>query len=234
MPQDRENFILSADYSQIELRLLAHVSGDKNLQEAFLSGVDIHTLTAAKVFEVAVSEVTKEMRYRAKAVNFGIIYGQSKYGLAKALGISHDDAQLFIGKYFKTYPGVKTYMENTVKHAEQTGFVETIFGRKRYLADELGSANAMVREFAKRAAINQPMQGTAADLIKMAMIDFAGKIKGLKSKMIMQVHDEIVVELDRTERDVVQKLIKESMELGQPLSVPLVVDISVGESWKEG
>ena len=236
VPRDKENsLILSADYSQIELRLLAHITEDKHLSEAFNSGIDVHTLTASKVFEVPVEEVTKEMRYKAKAVNFGIIYGQSKYGLAKAIGISNKEAEEFINKYFATYPRVKAYMEGTVMEAEKKGFVETIFGRKRYLETELASSNAMIREFGKRAAINQPMQGTAADLMKIAMIDFSKELKenGLKSKMIMQVHDELVVEVLKSELDIITSLVKEAMELNQPLSVPLVVDVNVGESWKE-
>lgn len=234
--EDRENsLLLSADYSQIELRLLAHISQDVHLLKAFNDGVDVHTLTASKVFEVPVDQVTKDMRYKAKTVNFGIIYGQSKYGLAKTLGISNDDANLFIEKYFATYPRVKAYMEGTIMQVEQQGYVETIFGRKRYLAQELASPNAMIREAAKRAAINQPMQGTAADLMKIAMIDFSRKLKenNLKSKMIIQVHDELVVEVLKSELDAVKTLVKEAMELNQPLSVPLVVDINVGESWKE-
>ena len=236
VPKDRENsLILSADYSQIELRLLAHITEDKHLMEAFKTGVDVHTLTASKVFEVPVEEVTKEMRYKSKAVNFGIIYGQSKYGLAKAIGISNAEAGEFIDKYFATYPRVKAYMEGIVREVEKQGYVETIFGRKRYLETELSSSNAMIREFAKRAAINQPMQGTAADLMKIAMIDFAKRLKehNLKSKMIMQVHDELVVEVLKSELDEVKTLVKEAMELNQPLSVPLVVDINVGETWKE-
>ncbi len=236
VPFDRDNYvIMSADYSQIELRILAHVSGDVNLINAFNSDVDVHTLTASKVFEVPVEDVTKEMRYKAKAVNFGIVYGQSKYGLAKALGISAAEADTFIAKYFETYPRIKDYMHNMVEKVEEDGFVETIFGRRRYLETEINSPNAMIREFAKRAAINQPMQGSASDLIKLAMIDFARKLKeaGLKSRMIIQVHDELVVEVEKTEFDKVRALILESMELGQPLSVPLLVDINAGESWKE-
>ena len=236
VPADKEKgLILSADYSQIELRLLAHITQDKHLLEAFNNGIDVHTLTASKVFDVPVEDVTKEMRYKSKAVNFGIIYGQSKYGLAKSLGISNADAETFIEKYFATYPKVRAYMEGTVIEAEEKGFVETIFGRKRYLSTELSSSNGMIREFAKRAAINQPIQGTAADLMKIAMIDFSKKLKenNLKSKMIMQVHDELVVEVVKSELDVVTNLVKEAMELQQPLSVPLVVDVNVGESWKE-
>lgn len=236
IPRDRENgLILSADYSQIELRLLAHVSGDEHLIEAFKSGEDIHRITASKVFDVPLDKVTKEMRYKAKAVNFGIVYGQSKYGLAKALNISIYDAENFINRYFATYPNVKKYMEDIVQKVSEQGYVETMFGRKRYLAGELNSSNGMVRDFAKRAAINHPMQGTAADLIKLAMVDLDRKMyaNNLKSKLIMQVHDELVLEVYKDELEVVQKLVREAMELNQPLSVPLIIDISVGETWQE-
>lgn len=236
VPKDRENYlIMSADYSQIELRLLAHVSQDEHLIDAFKSGIDVHTLTASKVFDVPVSEVTKEMRYKSKAVNFGIVYGQSKYGLAKALKINPEDAERFINKYFETYPKIKLYMDSMVNFVEKEGYVETIFGRKRYLENEINSPNGMIREFAKRAAINHPMQGSASDLIKIAMIDFANKLKtnNLKSKMIMQVHDELVVEVEKTELETVKKLVFESMELGQPLRVPLLIDINTGGTWQE-
>lgn len=236
VPADRQNsLILSADYSQIELRLLAHVSGDVNLINAFNSGVDVHTLTASKVFDVPVAEVTKEMRYKAKAVNFGIVYGQTKYGLAKALKISADEAQSFIDKYFMTYPRILSYMQEMVEQVEEKGFVSTIYGRRRNLQNEINSPNGMIREFAKRAAINHPMQGSSADLIKMAMIDFARSLKdnNLKSKLIMQVHDELVVEVLKDELETVKDLVKKSMELSQPLKVNLLVDINVGDSWKE-
>lgn len=236
IPKDRENsVILSADYSQIELRLLAHVSEDEHLIEAFKSGVDVHTLTASKVFGVPVDEVTKDMRRRSKAVNFGIVYGQSKYGLAKALKITNDEAESFINKYFETYPKVKLYMQAMVELVEKQGYVETIFGRKRYLDKEINSPNGMIREFAKRAAINHPMQGSASDLIKIAMIDFYKKLKdnNLKSELIIQVHDELVVEVKKSEFDTVTELVKQAMELNQPLRVPLLVDINTGASWKE-
>ncbi|MDY6359048.1 MAG: DNA polymerase I [Cyanobacteriota bacterium] len=236
IPKDRENsVILSADYSQIELRLLAHVSEDEHLIEAFKSGVDVHTLTASKVFGVPVDEVTKDMRRRSKAVNFGIVYGQSKYGLAKALQITNDEAESFINKYFETYPKVKLYMQAMVELVEKQGYVETIFGRKRYLDKEINSPNGMIREFAKRAAINHPMQGSASDLIKIAMIDFYKKLKdnNLKSELIIQVHDELVVEVKKSELDTVTELVKQAMELNQPLRVPLLVDINTGASWKE-
>lgn len=236
VPRDKENALLmSADYSQIELRLLAHCSRDDSLIEAFSSGEDIHTKTAARVFEVPVDGVTKDMRYKAKAVNFGIIYGQSKYGLAKGLNIAPFAAEMFIEKYFATYPKVKEYMSNTVRFVHENGYVETIFGRKRYLTNELSSPNHAIRESAERAAINQPLQGTAADLLKMAMIDLDKKLKenNLKSKMIMQVHDELVLEVEKSEFDLVKKLTVEAMELNQPLLVPLVVDVNFGSSWIE-
>lgn len=236
IPKDKENYLmLSADYSQIELRLLAHISQDKHLIEAFRTNVDVHTLTASKVFDVPLNEVTKEMRYKAKAVNFGIIYGQSRYGLAKGLGITWEEAEDFINKYFKTYPGVKKYMTGVVVKAEKKGYVESIYGRKRHLENELNSSNNQIREFAKRAAINHPMQGTAADLIKIAMIDLNNKLKenNLETKMIMQVHDELVLEVKKSEFEIVKSLVLEAMELGQPFDVPLLVDISAGTSWKE-
>ena len=234
---DKENsLILSADYSQIELRLLAHVSEDEHLIHSFTSGEDIHTMTASKVFGVGLNEVTKEMRRRAKAVNFGIVYGQSKYGLAKNLGISNNEAQEFIDKYFETYPRVKEYMNYEIDFVNKHGYVETIFGRKRYLASELHSSNFQIREFAQRAAINQPLQGTAADLIKMAMIDVEKELeaKKLKTKMIMQVHDELVFEVPKDELETVKELVLKCMELNQPLRVPLEVDINYGSIWREG
>ena len=234
---DKENsIILSADYSQIELRLLAHVSEDEHLIHAFTSGEDVHTMTAAKVFGVAIEDVTKEMRRRAKAVNFGIVYGQSKYGLAKNLGISNSEAQEFIDKYFETYPKVKEYMNSKIEFVTEHGYVETVFGRKRYLASELMSSNYQIREFAQRAAINQPLQGTAADLIKMAMIRVENELeqKQLKAKMIMQVHDELIFELPKTELEIVKSIVLDCMALDQPLKVPLEIDVNYGTSWKEG
>lgn len=234
--QDKEhNLILSADYSQIELRLLAHVSGDEHLINAFNSDIDVHTLTASKVFGVDVENVTKDMRRKAKAVNFGIIYGQSRYGLAKALNISNTQAQEFIDKYFESYPKIKQYMQDKIDFANENGYVETLLGRKRFLLAELQSSNYQIREFAQRAAINQPLQGTAADLIKQAMIEVDKQIsaKGLKAKMIMQVHDELVFELPKKELEELKQLVVTAMELSQPLKVPLVVDVNYGESWKE-
>ncbi len=225
--------LLSADYSQIELRLLAHCSGDENLIQAFNSGEDIHAQTAARVFDVPLNEVTKDMRSRAKAVNFGIIYGQTRWGLASSLGISNEEAQLFIDKYFLTYPKVKEYMDNSVQEAYRNGYARTLYGRKRYLLDELMSTNRNIKEFAQRAAINTPLQGTASDLIKLAMIEFDKMLadNNLKSKMIMQVHDELIVETYKEELEQVQHLVKQAMELNQPFKVPLVVDIEYGSTW---
>ncbi len=235
-PQDRENYLmLSADYSQIELRLLAHVANDEHLIEAFTKNIDVHTLTASKVFGVPIGDVTKDMRRKAKAVNFGIVYGQSKYGLAKSLNISNDEAGEFINKYFESYPKIQQYMTNEIDFVHENGYVETLYGRRRYLGAELSSANYQIREFAERAAINQPLQGTAADLIKMAMIEVDKKLseKNMKSKMVMQVHDELVFEVEKSELDELKTLVLEAMELGQPFKVPLDVDINYGESWKE-
>lgn len=235
-PQDKENYMmLSADYSQIELRLLAHVANDEHLIEAFNNDIDVHALTASKVFEVPIEEVTKDMRRKAKAVNFGIVYGQSKYGLAKSLNISNDQAGQFIDKYFESYPKIKQYMIEKVDYVHEYGYVETLYGRKRYLGAELSSANYQIREFAERAAINQPLQGTAADLIKMAMIKIDEELtkKNLKSKMVMQVHDELVFEAAKDEIEELKFIVKNGMEMGQPFKVPLEVDINCGASWKE-
>lgn len=235
-PKDKEHYyMLSADYSQIELRLLAHIAHVDHLIEAFNNNIDVHTLTASKVFGVPMEEVTKDMRRKAKTVNFGIIYGQSKYGLAKALNISNKEAEDFINKYFESYPQIKIYMETKIDFAHEHGYVETMYGRRRYLRAALSSANYQIREFAERAAINQPLQGTAADLIKLAMIevDKQLKAKGLKSKMVMQVHDELVFEVPKDELEELKSLVVEAMGLGQPLSVPLDVDVNYGESWKE-
>lgn len=233
VPREKEtSLILSADYSQIELRLLAHFSNDENLIEAFQNNVDVHALTASKVYGVDLKNVTKDMRRHAKAVNFGIVYGQTKYGLASALNISKDDAQNFIDKYFETYKNVKKYMDDNINFALNHGYAQTLYGRKRYLP-ELTSSNKQIQEFAQRAAINSPLQGTASDLIKLAMIDLNKKLKenNLKSQMIIQVHDELVLEVLKSEVDIVKNMVVEAMELNQPLKVPLVVDVNLGESW---
>ncbi len=233
--ENPDNFIISADYSQIELRLLAHISRDDNLIEAFCEDEDVHASTASKVFGVPIEEVTKEMRSKAKAVNFGIVYGQSRYGLASSLGISPFEAQEFIERYFKTYPDIKNYMDETVKFAYQHGYVETLYGRKRYLSSGLLSSNAKIQEQAQRAAINAPIQGTAADVMKIAMVrlgDYFTK-NNIKSKIIIQVHDELVIETVNTEIEEVKSLVQKAMELDQPFLVPLKIDTYVGKSWME-
>jgi len=236
VPQDKENYVIfSADYSQIELRLLAHVTEDEILVSAFRNNEDIHAQTASKVFGVPLEEVTKEMRRKAKAVNFGIIYGQTSYGLSESLGIKPSEAKDIITKYFETYPKIKQYMDKTIYDAHSLGYVETLYGRKRWLRDDLHSRIKTIREFAERAAINAPLQGTAADLIKIAMIKLYEKLKNsnYKSKIILQVHDELVLEVHKDELDEITSLVKECMELGQPLIVPLVVDIACGSTWME-
>ena len=227
--------ILSADYSQIELRLLAHCSQDENLMQAFLEDTDVHTLTASKVFDVPIEAVTPDMRYKAKAVNFGIVYGQSKYGLASQLGISSIQADEFIMKYFATYPKIKKYMLETIDFARKNGYVETIYGRKRWFNTDLYSSNMKERESAERAAINAPLQGSAADLIKIAMINLQKSIKSYKldTKIVIQVHDELVLEVLKSEQEIVSKLVKEAMEMGQPLTVPLKIDIALGNNLME-
>lgn len=236
VPADKNtSVILSADYSQIELRFLAHCSRDDELIEAFCSDEDIHTMTAAKIFEVPIEGVEKDMRYKAKAVNFGIIYGQSRYGLAKSLNISTASAQIFIDKYFATYPKIKQFMDSSIKYAHEHGYVETIYGRKRYLQDELTSSNKQIKEFGERAAINAPLQGSAADLVKLAMIEVYKQLneRKLKSKLIIQVHDELVLEVAKDELEEVKEIVKTAMEQGQPLLVPLKIDMESGSSWME-
>ena len=235
IPSSDENVLLSADYSQIELRLLAHCSKDENLVEAFKEGKDVHAEVASKIFDVPISEVTKDMRRKAKRVNFGLVYGQTKYGLAKSLSIAPFLAQVFIDKYFEKYPKVKEYMQNTVEFAKENGYVETIFGRKRYFHNTLNSSNVQIREAAGRAAINQPLQGSAADLIKIAMNSLFGRLTELKmkSKIIMQVHDELIIETPKDELERVTALVKETMELNQPLCVPLEVNTAYGNNWVE-
>ncbi len=236
IPQNsEESIILAADYSQIELRLLAHYAKDPVLIKAFQNNDDIHSITASKIFGVNLEDVTKEMRRKAKAVNFGIIYGQTRYGLAEALSITSIEAQEFIDKYFATYPNIRKYMEETKHFAMKNGYVETLYGRKRYFSSELNSSNYKIREFAQRAAINAPLQGTAADLIKLAMINLNKRLKEecKDAKMILQVHDELVIEVPKNFAEKAAQLTIKAMELGQPLDVPLVVDIDFGKNWKE-
>jgi DNA polymerase-1 len=232
IPRNEEFKILSADYSQVELRIIAALSEDKNMVDAFLGGADIHAATAAKVFGVALDAVDRTMRSKAKAVNFGIIYGQGAFGLAQNLGISRGEAKEIIESYFKQFGSLKTYQAATIEMARKKGYVETILGRRRYLQD-INSANAVVRGFAERNAINAPIQGSAADIIKVAMIDIKREFEAqrFKSKMIMQVHDELVFDVHLDEIELVQPVIKEKMIGAVSMIVPLEVDMNYGENW---
>ena len=234
IPRDENHVLVSADYSQIELRIVAAISADENMCAAFKSGKDIHTATAAKVFNVAETEVTKEMRYKAKSVNFGIIYGQGAFGLADNLGISRTEAKGIIDNYKKQFPNIQQYMDDTINFAKETGYVETLMGRKRWLKD-INSGNFTVRGYAERNAINSPIQGTAADMIKLAMIkiDAAFKAKKFKSKMLLQVHDELVFDVLKEELDWVKPVILDCMQtaLALPNEVPTNAEIGEGENW---
>lgn len=234
IPSSPEGFIVSADYSQIELRLMAHMSGDKDLIAAFNSGKDIHTATAAKVFNVSEAEVTKEQRSRAKTANFGIIYGISAFGLSQRLGMSRGDSKQLIEEYFKNYPGVKEYMNNMILKAREAGYVETIYGRRRFLPD-INSRNAAVRSFNERNAINAPLQGSAADIIKVAMINIYRRLKGenLISKMVLQVHDELVFDVVPEEVESIRRIVKEEMEKVTVLHIPLIAECDAGKNWLE-
>ncbi len=226
--------LIAADYSQIELRIMAHLSADEGLLTAFSNGIDIHSATAAEVFEVAVDNVTTDLRRSAKAINFGLIYGMSAFGLAQQLGISRSQAQSYIELYFTRYPGVKNYMDTIREQAKEQGYVETLFGRRLYLP-EINSRNAARRKYAERTAINAPMQGTAADIIKIAMINTDKWLleNETKNKMIMQVHDELVFEVAHNQIDSFSNSIREIMCSAAQLDVPLIVDIGVGNNWDE-
>lgn len=228
------NLIVSADYSQIELRLLAHLSGDPVLIEAFRLGQDVHTRTAAEVFGVPMEAVSREMRYRAKTVNFGIIYGQSEFGLSKTLGIPQAEAKEFIERYFRRYVRVRQYFSEAMEKARSTGYVSTIMGRRRSVP-ELFSANFNMRKFGERVVMNAPIQGSAADIIKVAMIRLQGRIEaeGWKSRLILQVHDELVIEAPKDEAEGVAAMVREAMEAAVPLSVPLIAEAGIGPNWKE-
>lgn len=234
IPRDEEHVIVSADYSQIELRVIASISGDAGMIEAFSKNIDIHTATASKVFGVAIEDVTKEQRYKAKSVNFGLIYGQGAFGLAENLGISRTEAKEIIDNYFAQFPGIKSYMNRVIEEARAKGYVETIMGRRRYLRD-INSANATVRSFAERNAINAPIQGTAADMIKLAMINVQRRLKAgqYRSKMILQVHDELLFDVHQSELNELKTLIQEEMQNAMPLGVPVIAEAGSGKNWLE-
>ncbi len=234
IPADKDKALMSADYSQIELRVLAHLSGDEELMGAFRDGVDIHDRTSSKIFGVSIDEVTPDMRRKAKVANYGILYGMSASKLAADIGIEREDAEEFIENYFKVLPRVREYMDGIVEEARRNGYVTTILNRRRYIPD-INSGNIGVRRFAERTAVNTPIQGSAADLIKMAMIEIDAKIARLKlrSVMILQVHDELVFEVPLDEIEQMESLVKETMETACPLSVPIVADVRTGMNWLE-
>jgi len=234
VPSDPSRKLISADYSQIELRILAAISGDEVMKNAFAAGIDIHTRTASEVFNVAIDQVSPDMRRSAKAVNFGIVYGISDFGLARNLGIPVKKAAGYIERYFARFPGVKKYMDDIKALAKQQGYVATLLGRRRYLP-ELKSKNYNVRSFGERAALNTPIQGTAADVIKIAMVDVAEKLAHgrFESRLILQVHDELIIDAVESEIDAVSRLLKDCMENAYALDVPLVADVAIGNNWLE-
>ncbi len=230
-----ENFVLlSADYSQVELRIIAHLSGDPGMKEDFNSGLDVHAATAAKVYGIPLDQVTKEMRRNAKAVNFGIIYGMSSFGLSERLNIPRNEAAEIIRQYFSKYPGIKTYMDQTILSAKKNGYVETMMKRRRYLRD-INSGNATVRGFAERNAINAPIQGTAADMIKIAMISIFNELekRKLRSRMILQVHDELVFDTYSPETEELKAIVEDKMKTAIPLDVPVLIEMNTGSNWLE-
>lgn len=236
VPRDENHVLVSADYSQIELRIVAAMSGDPAMCDAFIQGKDIHTATAAKVYKIEEKDVTKEMRYKAKSVNFGIIYGQGAFGLADNLGISRTEAKEIIDNYKREFAGIQKYMDDTVNFARENGYVETLMGRKRWLRD-INSSNFTVRGYAERNAINSPIQGTAADMIKLAMIKTHAALKSstLKSKMILQVHDELVFDVVKEEAEELKALIIDCMQTAMPLThgVPVIAEAGMGTNWLE-
>jgi DNA polymerase-1 len=232
IPSEKDWVMFAADYSQIELRVLAHISGDEKLIQAFRDDLDIHTKTAMEVFHVSAEEVTSNMRRQAKAVNFGIVYGISDYGLSQNLGITRKEAGRFIERYLHTYPGVKSYMDDIIQITKQKGYVSTLLHRRRYIP-EITSRNFNLRSFAERTAMNTPIQGTAADIIKKAMIDMADALltNKLKSRLLLQVHDELIFEAPQEEIETLKKLVPKIMENAIELDVPLKVDYAYGSTW---
>jgi DNA polymerase-1 len=234
IPRKEGYSLISADYSQIELRLVAEISKDPAMREAFMQGLDIHTATAARVYGIPLEEVSSDMRRNAKAVNFGIIYGQSAFGLSQALGIPRREAADIIEQYFIQYPGIKAYMDNTIQFARDKGYVETLLKRRRYLRD-INSANATVRGFAERNAINAPIQGSAAEMIKIAMIHIHEDIiqRDLKGRMTTQVHDELIFDVPNEEIEIFKEIIQERMKNAMLTEIPIVVEVGVGLNWLE-
>jgi DNA polymerase-1 len=230
VPRDENHILLAADYSQIELRVIASLSGDPEMQSAFNNNEDIHASTAAKVFGVPISEVSREQRSQAKTVNFGIIYGVSAFGLSNQTSLSRSEAKALIDAYYETYPRLKEYIGEQVNFARENGYVETVLGRRRYLKD-INSRNPVVRGAAERNAVNAPIQGSAADIIKIAMLRIHKKLKDFDSKMLLQVHDELVFDAKKDELESLQNMVKTEMEQAFALNVPLVVDTGTGTDW---
>ena len=224
--------LVDADYSQIELRILAHISGDENMREAFINNADIHTQTAAKIMKLDVEDVTPQIRSRAKAVNFGIVYGIGAFSLAKDVGITVKEASQFIANYLDTFTGVREYMNTITQFAKDNGYVATLYNRKRILP-EINNSNRNIQEMGKRMAMNTPIQGTSADIIKIAMVKVAKRLKdeGMQAKLILQVHDELIVEAPVEEADKAASILVEEMQNAAQLSVPLKVDVNKGENW---
>ena len=234
MPGEGYDYLMSCDYSQVELRILACIAQDDLLLESFRHGQDVHARTAAEVFGLPLEEVTGQMRTRAKAVNFGIVYGISDFGLAKQLGITRKEAAGYISSYFARYTGVKEYMDNVVQTARTQGYVSTLMGRRRYLPD-IRNSNFNLRSFAERTAINMPIQGTAADIMKLAMIKVAAELKkqGLKTRILLQVHDELVLEVPEAEKEIAAQLVRQAMESAVQLDIPLAADVKFGRNWAQ-
>ncbi len=229
---EQNNIFVDADYSQVELRVFAHISQDKNMIEAFREGVDIHKEVASKVFNKKLEDVTHEERSKAKAVNFGIVYGISDYGLAEQIKVSRKVAKEYIDEYLKKYSGIKEYMDKINEEAQEKGYVTTIFGRRRNIP-ELKSQNFIIRQFGSRAALNMPIQGTAADIMKLAMIEVERQIeeRKLKAKLVLQIHDELLLEVPKNEEEEVKKMLEEAMEQIVELQVPLVAEVSTADDW---
>jgi DNA polymerase-1 len=234
IPRNQDFLILSADYSQIELRIMAELSGDEGLMEAYSQGADIHATTAAKIFKVDPQDVTPAMRDKAKMVNFGIPYGISAFGMQQRIDISRSEASELIENYFEKYPGVRAYIDRTIEFAREHGYVATMAGRRRYIRD-INSRNQGLRSAAERLAMNSPLQGTAADMLKLAMIKVHRALKdgGFQTKMLLTVHDEIVFDLHKSEQDTAVPLIVECMTTALPMRVPIVVETGIGRNWLE-
>lgn len=234
VPRDENFVLLAADYSQIELRIIAALSDEENMIKAFKEGEDIHASTAAKVFNVPLEEVTREQRSNAKTVNFGIIYGVSAFGLSNQTSLSRSEAKDLIDTYYKTYPKLSSYIADQVEFARQNGYVSTVLGRRRYLKD-INSRNQVVRGAAERNAVNAPIQGSAADIIKLAMINIHNKLKAgnYKTRMLLQVHDELVFDAHKEELEEMKTMIRTEMENAYKLQVPLDVEIGIGQNWLE-